>query len=491
MKKIQPIPGLLLLISTLIMALFPIANHSRAQDPIQARVIPQLLNVRDVPGPNSNVIGQYPSGTVVNVQGREDQADNGGLWVYVAPVGGSLTGWVLIDYLEFQPGVNLNSVPLSNATGTGSTAPTNTTTSPTNPATTSAPTGAASGTTIGQVNFRGGPGTTYPILRQLSRGTGFTPNGRTANSQWYRAVIDGQEGWLFYQLVRVTGDANSLPVIEVAPPTTNNGNTTTPSTNTSAPAAPSNIVSNIGARARQIYVRGQQLGNRRDVFSKVGDSVTASPLFLNPVGSGGLRLESYGYLQPVVDFFSVTGARTGNSFNNESLAARGGWTTYDVLNPELAVPGVCQIGETPLACEYRVVKPAVALIMFGSNDTAWVDSASYRANLQTIVQTSMDMGVIPVLSTIPDQLGSGVNRVTEFNNIIRSVARANNIPLWDYWQSLQSLPNYGLSGDGLHPSFDPTQETGIFTADGLRYGFNMRNLTALIVLDAIWRKALY
>ncbi len=484
MKKIQSILGLLLII----MALFPIANLSRAQDPIQARVIPQLLNVRDVPGPNSTVIGQYPSGTVVNVQGREDQADNGGLWVYVAPVAGDLTGWVLIDYLEFQPGVNLDAVPLTNATGKGSSTPTNTTTSPTDPGTTTAPTGAAAGTTIGQVNFRGGPGTNYPILRQLGRGTTFTPNGRT--SQWYRAVIDGQEGWLFYQLVRVTGDVNSLPVIEVAPPATN-GNTTTPSTNTSAPAAPSNIVSNIGARARQIYVRGQQLGNRRDVFSKVGDSVTASPLFLNPVGSGGLRLESYGYLQPVVDFFSVTGARTGNSFNNESLAARGGWTTYDVLNPELAVPGVCQIGETPLACEYRVVKPSVALIMFGSNDTAWVDSASYRANLQTIVQTSIDMGVIPVLSTIPDQLGSGVNRVAEFNNIIRSVARSNNIPLWDYWQSLQSLPNYGLSGDGLHPSFDPTQETGIFTADGLRYGFNMRNLTALIVLDAIWRKALY
>ncbi|MBI5929773.1 MAG: SH3 domain-containing protein [Chloroflexi bacterium] len=484
MKKIQTILGLLL-VSTLLMALFPIANTSRAQDPIQARVIPQLLNVRDVPGPNSNVIGQLSGGTVVNVQGREDQADNGGLWVYVTPTTGGLTGWVLIDYLEFQPGVNLDTVPLTNATGTGSTAPSNPTT-PSDPAPV-APTGAATGTTIGQVNFRGGPGTTYPVLRQLSRGLAFAPNGRSTDGQWYRAVIDGQEGWLFYQLVRVTGDVNGLPVIEVAPPITTNGSTTT----TNAPAAPSSIVSNIGTRARQIYVRGQQLGNRPDVFSKVGDSISASPLFLNPVGSGGLRLDTYGYLQPVVDFFSKTGARTGNSFNNESLAARGGWTTYDVLNPELAVPGVCQIGETPLVCEYRVVKPSVALIMFGSNDTAWVDSGSYRANLQTIVQTSIDMGVIPVLSTIPDQLGTGVNRVAEFNNIIRSVARANNIPVWDYWQSLQSLPNYGMSGDGLHPSFDPTQETGIFTADGLRYGYNMRNLTALIVLDAIWRKALY
>ena len=34
---------------------------------------------------------------------------------------------------------------------------------------------------------------------------------------------------------------------------------------------------------------------------------------------------------------------------------------YGILNPVLARPGVCNSGETPLECEYRIVKPAVAL----------------------------------------------------------------------------------------------------------------------------------
>jgi len=44
----------------------------------------------------------------------------------------------------------------------------------------------------------------------------------------------------------------------------------------------------------------------------------------------------------------------------------------------------------------------------------------------------------------------------------------------------------------LHPSVNPaTGEAGIFTPGELRYGYNMRNLTALQVLDAIWRNVLY
>jgi hypothetical protein len=61
----------------------------------------------------------------------------------------------------------------------------------------------------------------------------------------------------------------------------------------------------------------------------------------------------------------------------------------------------------------------------------------------------------------------------------------------DYWLALR-LPNKGLSYDNLHPSFDAAPGTSaIFTADYLLYGFNMRNLTALLVLDAVWQGAMY
>jgi uncharacterized protein YraI len=345
------------------------------------------------------------------------------------------------------------------------------------------------GVTSRAVNFRTGPGLNYGIIRTLPAGTPVNFTGRAIGNLWFQGVVGGQEGWLYFNLITISGNVNSLPVIEVEPAA---GGTSSGGSGSVAP--PSGVISNIGGRSRQIFLVGQSRGNRPDVFSKVGDSISASGFFLRPIGVGGLQLQGYAYLQPVVSYFSQTPARTHNSFANDSIAARGGWTTIDVLNPNLNVPGVCQPGETPLACEYRVSRPSVALIMFGTNDVARIDSGVYRQNLQTIVQTSIDMGVIPVLSTIPDNviypdLGA---RVLEFNNIIRSVARANGTPLWDYWQSMQTLPNHGMSGDGYHPSFDTaTSETAIFSDDGLRYGYNMRNLTALIVLDAIWRNVLY
>jgi len=279
----------------------------------------------------------------------------------------------------------------------------------------------------------------------------------------------------------------------VSLPPANTGANPPMSNNSSMGSTLPGVVPVVGGAARDIYLRGLELGNNSGVFSKVGDSITASPLFLNPVGSGGVQLYDYAYLQDVITFFSQVPARDHFSFANSSLAARGGWTTFDVLNPERATAGVCRPGETPLACEYRTIRPSIALIMFGTNDATWVNSVDFRRNMQQIVEISIGAGVIPVLSTIPDQLaGIGMNRVGEFNDIIIEVASLYGVPLWNYWLALQDLPNRGLGSDNIHPSYDPyTQETAIFSADGLRYGYNMRNLTALMVLDAVWRGAMY
>lgn len=244
-------------------------------------------------------------------------------------------------------------------------------------------------------------------------------------------------------------------------------------------------------RARQIFLHGQSLGNRPDVFSKVGDSITATPLFLNPVGAGNLDLYTYTYLQPVVTFFSQTTARDHNSFANSSLAAWPGWTSFDLLDPARASPEVCRTGESPLLCEYRVTRPALALIMIGTNDVKrGTDNVTYRANLESIVQLSINMGVIPILSTIPDFPGS-TTRVGELNTIIASVATENGLPIWNYWAMMRDLPNQGISADQVHPSAPPNGETGIFTLDNLQYGYTMRNLSALMILDELWKGALY
>ncbi len=443
------------------------------QGAISARVTVYELNVRAQPGTGNAVLGIFRLNWQVQVQGREGRSADEGVWIYANYE--DLTGWVLSSYLEFPEGFDVNSLPIVDDTGSVTE--------------TSASTveGALSGSTVSAVNFRTGPGTNNSVIRTLSAGTPLAFTGRNSNNTWFQVVVGGQEGWLFHTLVSVNGDISSLPVVaEVAAATS--------SSNVGSGSAIPGIVSNVGARSRQIFQAGQQLGNRPDVFSKVGDSITWSRYFLFPVGVGGLQLHDYSYLQPVVDHFSRTPARTHNSFANDSAAAGGGWTTATLLTPGRGIPGVCQPHETPLACEYRVSQPALALIMIGTNDAAHLSGAVFQHNLETIVQISIDMGVIPVLSTIPDNLTSQAmgNQALYFNSIIRNVALAYGVPLWDYWASMQDLPNKGLSGDGVHPSINvATGETGIFSPADLRFGYNMRNLTALMVLDTIWRQVLY
>lgn len=451
------------------------------QASVQARVIVEALNVRATPGLNGAVLGVFSQDMQLNVTGREDVANNGGIWVFATPRDGGLSGWVLAEYLAFPFGFDLNALPLMDA-GSASVSPLSGETP--QPA---APTGSPVGVTGGLVNLRTGPSLTASVLQVLPARSQVTLTGRDANSAWFEVQAGAQSGWVFAALVRVTGDISTLPVIETpvaASPATGIQNPTLSSRT---------VVSGIGTRTRQIYLQGQRLGNRRDVFSKVGDSITAWRYFLYPVGVGGLQLHDYAYLQPTVDFYLQTPARDHNSFANSSLAMREGWTSSDVLNPANSPVGICAWGETPLACEYRLSKPAVALIMIGTNDLFATDSAFYQSNLETIVQISLDMGVIPVLSTLPDFVlnGAPYGRVYEFNSIIRATAGKFGVPLWDYWAAMQSLPNYGMGGDGLHPSIPFTTETGIFAADYLQYGFNLRNLTALMVLDTLRKNVLY
>jgi hypothetical protein len=249
------------------------------------------------------------------------------------------------------------------------------------------------------------------------------------------------------------------------------------------------FITGIGQHTRDIYLAGQARGNRNNVFSKVGDSITVSGQFLFPIGNGQYDLRDYGFLAEVVAHFSSGWARTGNSFYNTSLAAKGGWSSFSVLSPSLADKAVCRANESPLLCEYRITKPSVALIMLGTNDILGTTSDAYRANLRRIVGDTVDQGIIPLLSTIPPFQRSGYEaRADELNGIIVSVAQEYDIPVWQFWAALQPLPNLGLAPDGVHPSWSPGPAD--FTADNLRYGYTVRNLTALEALDSVWRQCM-
>ncbi len=127
------------------------------------------------------------------------------------------------------------------------------------------------------------------------------------------------------------------------------------------------------ARARAIFEQGQALDVPRDphVFSKVGDSMTASEHFLVDFGTGDYDLGAYTDLQAVVEFFAVDEI---NAFNRENYANALGFSTASALDTTWAIAEVCEPNETPLGCEYRESNAAFALIMFGTNDVMAFDA---------------------------------------------------------------------------------------------------------------------
>lgn len=237
---------------------------------------------------------------------------------------------------------------------------------------------------------------------------------------------------------------------------------------------------------RQIITVGQSRNNRLNVFSKVGDSISVSRGFMYPVGDSSHDLGKHNYLQAVINFYQAENARTGNSFVNSSLAAGEGWAAWGVLNPQLADTRVCAAGESPLVCEYRVVRPAVAVIMFGTNDVGYRTGDQFRADMNQVVNISVEMGVVPILTTIPNR-PDVANRVVTFNDIVRDIAQEQQLPLIDYYEFTKNLPNSGLTGDNVHPSIPPAGylEAGRFSDNNLRYGYTVRNLATLQALYSI------
>lgn len=264
-------------------------------------------------------------------------------------------------------------------------------------------------------------------------------------------------------------------------------------TPTTGPGVSYPHISGVTDHAREIFLRGQALGNRPNVFSKIGDSITESAVFLNPIGNKAYFLyDQYAYLQPVIDYFSTEAARDRlNSFNNPSLAAKTNWRARAVFSPASANVEQCNPDEPPLMCEYRLVRPAVALIMLGTNDVPYTPLDEYEADMRRVIEYSIERGVIPVLSTIPHLEREGLSiRAEQLNEIILRLAHEYAIPWWDFYGALDALPDQGVGEDGIHPTWAPVGHSADFTSPYLDYGMTIRNLMALQVLDVIWREVL-
>ena len=435
-------------------------------DETSANVVPGDVgvNLRESPGTAGEVIRTIRGIADVSLIGRTDDS----AWVEAEFVDG-IVGWLEAEFVE--TGVDIASLPITGQADNSEVILLLPTALP------------DASVNAGGLRLRSFPGLAGEVLANLDEREPLNVIGRTTDNDWLHVQTEAAiTGWVATSFV----DLN-IPLQGV--PATRQTIFLTPTPEPAIQTASGFVgaVSNINPGLRDIYERGLEQGNRADVFSKIGDSITASPHFLRPIGLGSYNLGEYGYLQEVITTFSAVNARDGNSFANFSLSATDGWTSAMALNPENANTDVCQPGEAPIECEYRIVKPAFALIMYGTNDVSLMDAATFRGHMERIVELTIERGIIPIISTIPPRADVDV---TNYNNVLGEISRTYSVPLWNYYAIMETALNRGLDDDGIHPSVvsqDDITASANFAEDGLQFGYNLRNLTALMTLDAVWR----
>jgi hypothetical protein len=242
------------------------------------------------------------------------------------------------------------------------------------------------------------------------------------------------------------------------------------------------VVPEISEQARRIYDDGLAKGNNPHTFIKVGDCMTHTPYFLDPLGEGDYDLGEYQDVQPIIDYFMDGDL---NSFARESQASAGGFNSASVLDSLWANPEFCEAGETPLTCEFRAMQPSIALIMFGTNDVFYLDEQSFDFFLRSIVVETIRNGTLPIMSTFP-QRPEFPEKSVLYNQIVVQVTQDYDVPLINLWLALESLPNQGVDHEETtRMSIPASGGVCYFIGPNLEAGFTVRNLVTLQTLDAV------
>ena len=394
--------------------------------------------------------------------------DRWGYWLLIERRNGGY-GWVA----EWVVRVNGDPDTLSIASDSENALPAAPTDIPPND-TTPEPVGLTA-TTIASLRMREGPGTDTETIMVVPINTVIEVVGLHPAGAWVAVRYAGAIGWMYKGYLE--GNLSGVPVIDTLAGVSPNPAT---ALSTPVPQAPEDYkvtLTNVNEHTRQIYLRGQQLGNDSHHFSQIGDSDTANISFLRGFDRGPLayNLGQFTHLQATINYFA-------GSFDRQGYAAREGMAASAVLNPLWADPRVCSQGEAPLACEYRVNRPAVAIIMVRGSWAVDLNS-EFADDIREIIRISIDNGVIPVMSTLAHQ-SSPMPPVEPQNDTIRALANEYNVPLWDLYQTSQRLPDLGVDNTS-HLTVPPHGSSTWLTDSNMGYGMVRRNLEALQVLDAL------
>ncbi len=216
---------------------------------------------------------------------------------------------------------------------------------------------------------------------------------------------------------------------------------------------------------RKIYLLGQSLGNDPHAFSVLGDCQSEPDVFM---GIYETDLQAAATLPPNLQ---ETMAWFSGSFNRPSPTVCAGTTTGGLLWPQWHQNKyTCTKYETPLKCELRIHKPSFVIIHVGTHYEN--RNESY---MRTILDQLIAAGVVPILASKADdrELDEHVNAQ------YAQLAVEYNLPFWNFWAAVDSLPDRGL-----YSRPDAAYQGDLYLTNEAAA---IQRLTALQVLDIVRR----
>ena len=212
---------------------------------------------------------------------------------------------------------------------------------------------------------------------------------------------------------------------------------------------------------RAIYERGlAQDTIDPNAFSVLGDCQSEAGDFL------GVFEDNPELVSTLPEGLQETVANFAGSFDRYNPAAKSGSSAGSLLyaawndNKE----GTCLYGETPVDCELRVHRPSIVFIHTGTHYETQERNWYY---LTIIIDKILARGAVPVLVTKADNL-----ELDEHINLnMAKLAVKYGLPLWNFWASVQDLPEQGLMPNRMH----------LTTA-----AHEVHRMGALEMLDAVW-----
>ena len=320
-----------------------------------------------------------------------------------------------------------------------------------------------------------GPGHTYTQTGVLNTETEVTVLARNRIGNWLLVEADDLSGWVrIADLTPADLTMSAIP-LDDSLPDVDLENISDPDLARlySVPILPT-----LSESLRDVHFSGQWRGNHDDVVVKVGDSNSANSRYLTPISEGNYNLGPYDVLNDAVTHFAA-------NMGINRIAARVGLNAYSIFD-SIWSTNDCEPNETPLACEYRISQPTIAVIMFGPNDLRVLNAEDYATQMTEIVTTTLDHGIIPVLLTFSANPDDEMwFQVLRFNAILVDIAAEYDVPLVNLWAAAGGLPNRGIGEDNVHMTVSGGS-VDLSEGHESRFGVALQNLLVLHTLAEIY-----